>query len=73
MKLWTFEITQNFSGLGSIKEYSPIITIYVTCLVFDNNLLARSSLIETGKGGIRLMIPGISFMLQQERKSLAIV
>jgi len=27
-------------------------------------LLARSLLIETGRGGIRLMIPGISFMLQ---------
>lgn len=32
------------------------------CRVLVINLLARSLLIETGSGGIRLMIPGISFM-----------
>jgi hypothetical protein len=34
----------------------------IGCVVLDNRLLARSSLIETGRAGIRLMIPGISFM-----------
>jgi hypothetical protein len=38
----------------------------IGCVVLDNRLLARSSLIETGRAGIRLMIPGISFMLQKK-------
>jgi len=52
----------NFSGLAILTYVAK----YITCVVLDNRLLARSSLIETGRAGIRLMIPGISFMLQKK-------
>lgn len=49
------EVSEVFNHLN-IQEY--------TCVVLVIKLFARSLLIETGRGGIRLMIPGISFMLQ---------